>query len=196
MDTFLNTLHDLFPLLGILLLVIGIKIDRISYIIVALWVSLIALLLHYQTAGGEILGSYFGYKNAAIYSLNLLVLITTLICLYLNLPIKQRKKLHILSIVVSVCLIIGCLLLMINLWINAVFIENKRPGTPILQVATFSSLPYCSYRYVFYKITVDGKIGYLCPDHYGLVPSVGTLDATPDFILQHLGNDIKESQHK
>ena len=196
MDIFLNILHDLFPLLSIILLVIGLKIDRISYIIVALWVSLIALLLHYQAAGGEILGNYFGYKNAAIYTLNLLVLISTLVCLFLNLPVKQRKNLRPLSIGISLCIIIGSLLLMINLWFNAVFIENKRPGTPILQVATFTSLPYCSYRYVFYKVTTDGKVGYLCPVHYGLIPSTGQLDSMPSFLLQHLGNGRKEPQHK
>ena len=196
MDTFLTILHNLFPLLGIILLVIGLKIDRISYIIVALWVSLIALILHYQSADGEILGNYFGYKNAAIYTLNLLVIIASLIYLFLNLPLKQRKKLRPLSICISLCLIIGSLLLMINLWINAVFIENKRPGTPILQVATFSSLPYCSYRYVFYKVTTDGKVGYLCPVHYGLIPSTGQLESMPSFLLQHMGNGSKEQQHK
>jgi outer membrane protein len=35
----------------------------------------------------EILGSYFGYKNAAIYGLNLIVMIVTIICLFLNVPL-------------------------------------------------------------------------------------------------------------
>ena len=196
MNTLSNTLHDLLPFLSAILLVIGIKIERFNYIIAALWLSLIALILHYQTAGGEILGSYFGYQNATIYTINLLVLIITLLYLFIKIPILKGNLSRYVTGIVSSCLIVGSVFLLINLWINAYFIESRRPGTPVLQVARFTALDYCSYRYVFYKVGVDGQIGYMCPDHYGVIPSVGHLDSLPDVLLNQLAQRIKKSGHK
>lgn len=196
MNSLSTAIHDLLPLLGVILLVIGIKTDRISYIITALWVSLPGLILHYQTAGGEILGSYFGYKNSGIYTLNLLVLLTTLFYLFLKLSFLQGQLTRYITRFVSTFLIIGSLLLLINLWINAIFIENRQQGTPILQVASFKPLDYCAYRYVFYRVGVDGKISYMCPDHYGIIPSVGHLDVSPDFVLNHLTQQLINAKSK
>jgi hypothetical protein len=62
MDLLSTILHIILPPLAAILLVIGLKKKEINFIIIALWLSLIALMIHYQTAGGEILGSYFNYK--------------------------------------------------------------------------------------------------------------------------------------
>ena len=186
MNTLSDILHDVLPLLGVILLFIGIKLNRINYIVSALWLSLIGFMLHYQTAGGEILGSYFGYKNAAIYSINLLVLITSLLFLFFKLPLLQGRRLRYATGFTSACLVVGSFLLLTNLWINARFIENRRPGTPILQIATFTTLDYCSYHYVFYKVRNDGKISYMCPNYYGIIPSIGQVDISPSLILNHL----------
>lgn len=196
MNTLSNALHYALPLIGTILLVMGIKTHRINYVIASLWLSLISIVLHYQMAGGEILGSYFGYQNAAIYTLNLLVLIITLLYLFFKVTMFQGKLSRYISGVVSISLIVGSLLLLINLWINARFIENRRLGTPVLQVATFSPLKYCTYHYVFYKIGMDGKINYMCPNHYGIIPSVGHVDVLPDVILNQLAQHIKGSPNK
>jgi len=191
MNTLFNLLHDWLPLLAIVLLIIGIKKERVNYFISALWLSVIALLLHYQTAGGEILGTYFNYTNAAIYTLNLLVLITTLLALFYKLPLFEGKLIGYVKAVISGVLILSSLVLGVNLWMNAYFIEHRNPGTPLMQVATFTKLPYCRYSYVFYKVDTAGKIGYLCPNYYGLIPSIGTLDVSPQFLLNQLGQDLK-----
>lgn len=196
MNTLSNALHYALPLIGTILLVMGIKTHRINYVIASLWLSLISIVLHYQMAGGEILGSYFGYQNATIYTLNLLVLIITLLYLFFKVTMFQGKLSRYISGVVSISLIVGSLLLLINLWINARFIENRRLGTPVLQVATFSPLKYCTYHYVFYKIGMDGKINYMCPNHYGIIPSVGHVDVLPDVILNQLAQHIKGSPNK
>lgn len=191
MDTLSNLLHIFLPLLGMALLLVGIITERLNYTIAALWISFIALLLHYQTAGGEILGTYFGYKNATIYTVNLLVLIISLICLFFKHPSLQKKTIRYITGFVSACLIVGSILLLINLWMNAYFIENRRPGTPIMQVATFLPLDYCTYRYVFYKVGTDGSINYLCPNYYGIIPSIGHLEVSPEFLLNHLTKQLK-----
>ena len=186
MEILSNILHDVLPLLSALLLIIGLKAERKSYLIAALWLSLIALLLHYETAGGEILGSYFGYRNAAIYSVNLIVLITSLIILLYHLPQFHKKASRPFAGFISAAIIVGALLLLANLWINASFLENRRPDTIIMQVTTFKPLNYCKYRYVFYRINRNGKIGFLCPNHFGILPSIGQLEVAPNFILSHL----------
>jgi len=191
MDTLSNILHVSLPLLGIVLLVTGIVMRRTNCIKGALWISLIALLLHYQTAGGEILGTYFGYKNAAIYSINLIVLIITLLYLFFHLPIFQKKPGRYATGLISAFLVVGGILLLINLWMNACFIENRRAGTPIMQVTTFAPIDYCTHQYVFYKVGLDGHINYMCPNHYGIIPSIGKLEISPEFLLNYLTRQLK-----
>lgn len=191
MDMLSTILHCALPPLAAILLIIGMKKGEINFIITALWLSLIALILHYQTAGGEILGSYFNYKNAAIYSLNIIVLITTLFCLFLQHDQLQGSRIRYFTGFISAFFVAGSILLLINLWINAYFIENRSPNTPIIQVATFTALPYCNHRYLFYKISQDGSIKYLCPNYYGMIPSLGTIEISPDFLLNHLAQQVK-----
>lgn len=71
------------------------------------------------------------------------------------------------------------------------FIENKMAGTPIIQVALINKPDYCSSKYVFYKVNLDSSIMYLCPNYYGLIPSVGSLAVGPDFIAAQLPLSIK-----
>ena len=54
-------IHYLLPLAALISLIWGLSKKAIYYIIAALWLSLIALILHYQHSGGAILGSYFDY---------------------------------------------------------------------------------------------------------------------------------------
>ena len=191
-----GSLYYLMLMASGIFLILGIKKDRINYIISALWLSVIALLLHYQAAGGEILGSYFGYKNAAIYGLNLIVMVITIICLFLKVPLFQNKNIRIITTLVAIIISLGSLILIINLSINAFFIENRRFGTPILQVATFKKNDYCGYRYIFYKVTTDGKINYMCPDHYLIFPSVGELNTSPEYVLKNLLQDLQSKNVK
>ncbi|CDZ78339.1 hypothetical protein BN59_02649 [Legionella massiliensis] len=188
----LESIHLLFPLLGALILFFGLKLQRKNYIVVALWLSLIALILHYRASGGEILGSYFNYMHASIYSINLIVLISAIICLLLtSIHEIQSKFIRYASGFLSAGLITGGALLLINLWVNAVFVENRLAGTPILQVATFNKQPYCSYKYVFYKVDPDSVVQFMCPNHYGLLPSVGQLRTAPSFIMKQLPTQLQ-----
>lgn len=196
MDMLSTILHIILPPLAAILLVIGLMKKEINFIIIALWLSLIALMIHYQTAGGEILGSYFNYKNAAIYSLNIVVLISTVFCLFLQHHQLQGPRIRYFTGFISAFFVAGSVLLLINLWVNAYFIENRSPNTPIIQVATFTALPYCSYRYLFYKIGKDGTINYMCPNYYGMIPSLGTIEISPDFLLNHLAQQIKTKKNE
>lgn len=172
--------QSIFPIVGLIVLVIGIKKKAIYHVISALWLSLIALIILFQSSGGEILGDYFNYLNAAIYSLNLIVLFVAISQVFKHLSIDNYFK--YLAGFFNAFIAVASLLLIINMWTNAYFIENRLPGTPIMQVALFTAPEYCSYRYVFYKIAPDGAVHYLCPNHYGLIPSSGKLDVSPDFI--------------
>jgi hypothetical protein len=180
-----QVIHCFFPIIALFLLIIGIKNNAIHYIISSLWLSIIALALHFQASGGQILGSYFNYTNATIYTLNLLVLFIALLRVIIHLRINHYL-LRFFSSLFSASIVIGILLVLTNLWINALFIENRLKGTPVMQVALFNKPDYCGYRYVFYKVALDGSVHYLCPEHYGLIPSTGRLSVNPDFIAsQH-----------
>ncbi|CEG56948.1 hypothetical protein [Legionella fallonii] len=174
-------IHCLFPLIALVFLIIGIKRNTIYYVISSLWLSLIALIIHYQSSGSQILGSYFNYTNAAIYTLNLITLFIALIRVISHLSNNSIAFKYISSLMQSF-IAIGCLLVITNLWINAYFIENRMDGTPIMQVALLKKADYCNYKYIFYKVTTNGTIVYLCPNFYGFIPSIGHLSISPDFI--------------
>jgi|GEM_PF-2479492 len=185
MNTLATVIHFLFPLIAFVLLIIGLSSNAIYYVISALWLSLIALIIHFESSGGQILGDSFNYLNAAVYSVNLFILIVALIRVISHLSLDNDIFRYISSLA-KAFIVIGCFLVITNLWVNAYFIENRMPGTPIMQVATFTKTDYCAYRYVFYKVNVDGSVMYLCPNHYGLIPSVGRLAVSPDFIASQL----------
>ncbi|KTD17216.1 hypothetical protein [Legionella jordanis] len=187
-----DLIHIILPFLALIVLVLGLKFKRSNYILIALWVSLITLLLAYRASGGEILGSYFNYLHASTYSLNLIILLVSF--LYLLLTAVARINHYLIrsvSSLVSAALTIGVVFLLINLWVNAIFIEHRLAGTPILQVATFNKPPYCDYKYVFYKISDNNKVKFMCPNHYGLLPSIGELNAAPTFVIKQLPTEVR-----
>jgi uncharacterized membrane protein len=186
-----QVIHCLFPLIALILLIIGISRKAIYYIISALWLSLIGLVIHFQSSGGEILGTYFNYLNASIYSANLIILFVSLLYVISHLSSDSTLFKYTSSFIQAI-IVIGSLLLLGNLWINAYFIENRMEGTPVLQVALFQKPDYCSYRYIFYKVANDGNVLYLCPNHYGLIPSIGRLAISPDFITTQLTEPSKK----
>ena len=104
----------------------------------------------------------------------------------------DNRLFHYASSLFNALIFIGSLFVIINLWINAFFIENRMPGTPIMQVSLPKQADYCSYRYIFFKVAKDGSVIYLCPNHYGLIPSVGRLTISPDFIATQLSLPIKK----
>lgn len=177
----------LFPLLGLILLITGISIRRVNYVLAALWFALIALLFQYQMAGGEILGSYFNYKNASIYTLNLFILVVALCYSLLKLPVTNNRWLSYMGSLFAAFFVVCAGLLATNLWINACFIENRLAGTAVMQVISFRPIAYCSYRYIFYRVDSSGQISYLCPNYYGLIPKVDQLEVAPDFLATQLG---------
>lgn len=169
----------LFPIAAFLLIAIGIKKQAFHFVTAALWLSLIALMIHFQSSGGQVLGSYFNYLNALTYTLNLLLLVTAFLFIMSHLHVEHPVFKYMSGFTKSLVLI-SALLVLINLWINAFFIENRKTGSPIMQIALMNKLQYCSYRYIFYKIANDGTMYYLCPEHYGLLPSVGPVSISLD----------------
>lgn len=181
----------LFPLVALILLIIGIKQKSIYYVISSLWLSLIAVIIHFESSGRQILGDYFNYANAAIYSLNLMILFISLTRIISHLSFTNSIFKYVSSLLNSF-IVIGCLLVITNIWINAYFLHDRMQGTPIMQVALSTKPKYCSYKYIYYKIANDGSVDYLCPDHYGLIASIGRLSISPDFIATQLPAESKK----
>ncbi len=192
MHLFSVIIHCLFPLIAFVFLMIGIKKNAIYYVISSLWLSLIALIIHFQYSGGQIFGSYFNYINAFIYSANLIVLFVSLVLIISHLSINNRMFRYTSSLFKAI-VVIGSVLVIVNLWVNAFFIENRLKGTPVMQVALFEKASYCSYRYIFFKVSTDGSVSYLCPNHYGLIPAIGKLKDNPNFITSQLSLTTKKA---
>lgn len=192
MTNLLEATYTLFPVLGVITLLYGITSQSKNYVIATLWFSLIGFFLSYQSSGGEILGTYFNYFHAAIYTLNLIILLSAIIYL-LTTSIDEipSKFLRLSGGLLSAGLVTGSGLLLTNLWMNAFFIEDRQAGTPVLQVATFNKQAYCNYKYVFYKISAENKLMYMCPNHYGLVPSIGQLQHAPTFLVRQLPSQLQ-----
>jgi hypothetical protein len=183
----MDIINTLFPVVSFFLLFAGKTTRHKNLIVIALWLSLIAIVLQYQTSGGEILGSYFNYYHTSIYTLTIIVLLICLIdVLFSFAKVAVNKSVKYLTAFIAAFSSISVILLLVNLWVNAQFIEDRLPGTPVLQVATFKKLDYCSYSYVFYKVSQHGKMSYLCPNYYGLLPAVGHLKLAPDYVIRQL----------
>ncbi|MCW8407603.1 type I secretion system protein LssZ [Legionella sp. PATHC035] len=191
MYTLGKLIQALFPLIALVLFIIGIKRNAIYYVISSLWLSLIAVLIHFQFSGNQIFGTYFNYFNAGIYSFNFFILLLALIQVMSHLS-AARPALRYTYAFISSLMVVGAFIVISNLWINAFFIENKLEGTPIMQVALFQKPDYCGNKYVFYKIDQDSTVTYLCPNYYGLLPSIGHLATSPDFITTQLSLPVKK----
>lgn len=186
MSTITNVMHYVFPLLALLLLILGLVKKRSIYILTSLWLAFIALLLAYRHAGGEILGAYFDYKRASLYTLTLFILLVDLFyigVLYLK---SMNQLLRTVGGFLFACLAAGSTLLITNVWINARFIENRLPNTAVMQVVTFTPPVYCLNRHIFYTINSQGKVNYLCPNHYGFIAKTGELEVVPEFIVRQM----------
>lgn len=186
-----NIIHYLLPLAALLSLIWGLSKKTIYYIISALWLSLIALILHYQHSRGVIFGTYFDYTNTTLYSLSLIILSTSLIYIIEQLA-NSYAVIKSISLLAQTIIALISLVMIFNLSINAYFIGNRLEGTPIIQVALMQKPSYCDYKYIFYKITKEGSADYLCPDYYGLLPKIGHLDMSPDFITRQLSAPSKK----
>jgi predicted neutral ceramidase superfamily lipid hydrolase len=192
-----DIVHALIPLATLLLLVVGIKKQIKNYVVVALWISVISIALQYQAAGGEILGSYFNYKQGLLYAITMLLLWVCLVYLLWGYGKESKSSIgRALTGLVVAASTTGVLLLLANLWINAQFIENKWPGSPLLQVATFTKPDYCHFRYIFYSVNKNGEMMYMCPNYYGLIPSVGNIESVPDYVLKQLPTELQAKYKK
>ncbi|QDQ39023.1 type I secretion system protein LssZ [Legionella geestiana] len=186
MQTF-TAIQYLAPVLSALLLFMGFRKRRVNLVLAALWISLLALMLQYKLMGRAILGAHFDYANAVPYSLNLIIVVAAIVYLLFSSPRFHAYKLvRIVSILFALLLFSASTILLINLWVNARFMESRLDGTPVVQVGTFNKPDWCAYDYVFYIVDTKGRIRYLCPNHYGLLPSTGILEAAPDFLVGQL----------
>ena len=193
MYIFAKVIHCIFPLIALVFLIIGIKRNAIYYVISSLWLSLISLVIHYQSSGGQILGSYFNFINATIYSINLIILFIALIRVISHLS-NDNPFFKYTSSLIQAFIVMGSVLVITNLWINAYFIENRMDGTPVMQVELLKKSDFCNYKHIFYKVATDGSVIYLCPNHYGLIPSIGRLAISPDFIATQLSIPYKKQK--
>lgn len=183
----MDFIHLLFPLVSLAALCIALATTKKNFLTIALSLSLAGIILDYQSANGEMLGNYFNYKNALIFTINGLVFLSAFVALVLNLVSKATSLLiRYINGLISAFIAVGLFIFFINIWINAYFIQNRMAGTPILQVGTFKTLDYCNYPYIFYKISEQEKINYLCPRYYGLFPATGELKTIPDYLIKQL----------
>lgn len=180
-------MHILFPLINLSILLTGIITRRSRWLVAALWLSLVAVIWQYQSAQGEILGSYFDYKESFLYSVSLLVLLTGIVYLLWGYAREMDSNwIRPLFGLVVAASATAVMLLLTNLWINARFIENRMPDSPVLQIGSFQKPDYCHFQYLFYTVSKEGELSYLCPNYYGLLPSVGTVQTMPDYVLKLL----------
>jgi hypothetical protein len=179
----------LLPVICFITLILAIKQSHINYALTALWLSLIAVILNYQLAGDEIIGDYFNIFNATIYTVNLLLFVfSTLYVLHLLNSTLEKKLTKILMPILSLFLVIGCGIVLTNLWINARFLHFRHPKTPIIKVDNLNSPTHCNYKYVFLKINNDAKVNYLCPNGHGIIAATGELPTTPKLVKSLIGD--------
>lgn len=186
MNIVLIVINYLLPLFALTLLFIGLWKQLKRFVFTALLISLLAIVLQYEIAGGELLGTYFNYHNAVIYTLSFIILLTALSYLFIKNKRLQGKYIRYPAGILLVILIGASFIILINIWINASFIANKLPGTSIIQVATFHELNHCKNNYIFYKVDSTGKLLYLCPNHYGLIAKTGIVSARPELIIRQM----------
>ena len=186
-----SIIHYLLPIAALFSLIWGLKKTAIYYVISALWLSFIALLLHYQHSGGQVLGTYFDLTNSLLYTLDLIILATSVICIIEHLS-KTSLNIKFIPLVLQLFIALASIIMIFNLGINAYFLTDRLNGTPIIQVALMDKPDYCGYKYIFYKIDKNGSTDYLCPNYYGLIPKIGHLEDNPEFIARQLSLPSKK----
>lgn len=186
MYSFFYLVYLILPIIALVFLLIGMLKKHSPFITIAVWISLLGLLLHYQISGGEILGHYFNYLHAGIYSFNLLIFLIAIMKL-LNMNSPENYYLKLSNNFLKAFIVVGLFIILTNLWINAYFIENRKEGTAIIQVAGLKKYNPCnSSNIAYYKIDKKGNIMYLCPHQYGLFPEIGKLEKVPPIIARQL----------
>ncbi len=189
MYSLFHLVYLILPVIAALFLVFGIKKKQNSIISMAVWISLLGLLLHYHISGGEILGHYFNYLHASIYTFNILVFLIAIIILLSNKEVESYL-LKLSSNLLKAFIVVGVMIILTNLWINAYFIENRKAGTPIIQIAGMKKFNPCkSSNIAYYKVDKQGNIMYLCPSQFGLFPAIDKLDKVPAMIAKQLPAD-------
>lgn len=187
MMSMLEYLDIAFSFLNLLCLVFGWVKNKMAMLMTALWLSLAQLILLYYYSGQEILGSYFSYQRAGLYALDMLIFFIVLFLFHIKAKTRLlQRRLWRASQFGLVGLAFGITMLLGNLGVNAWFLHNRAPQSPVLQVANMQSLRYCDYSYVYYKIDTNQHVQYLCPNGFGLIASTGTLSELPDFFKVYL----------
>ena len=164
----------------------GIFRKKMTFVLVALMAAISSIIIHYMQAGGEIFGNYFDYTNAAIYTLNFIVLLFALIFIMSNEQWHKRKYLKYPAFLILFLLWIAALIIIANVWTNAFFIHNKQYQTKVIEVAFFEDIAYCNKRIVFFKINPKDEIEFLCPNHYHIMAKRGQLTNVPKLIKDQL----------
>jgi hypothetical protein len=187
----------LLPVACLAFLIAAFRRENINLSLIALWISLITVMLQYQLAGDEIIGTYFDYFNAAIYTINILLLIISALYLFYLIGMTTKSKLKInMMRLVSLLLVLGCGVLLTNLWMNAVFISSRYPKTPIMQVVMLKKPAYCNHHYVLIKINKNAVTEYLCPNGRWLIPTTGIAKPAPKYIAPNLSPVLRDELAK
>jgi hypothetical protein len=186
MSVITSSIHYFLPFFSFILLVFGLMRNRLRFVLAALIVAIVSIIIQYQLAGDELFGTYFDYSHAALYSLNFIVVIVSLLFIA-----KREKGFHKPYARYPVALffsliIIASLLITTNVWINAYFIQDKLPKTTIVTVGRFVKTEYCSNSYTLYKINRNKQVQYLCPNNYGLIAGIGQLDIIPEELMKQM----------
>lgn len=188
-----------FPLLSLASLLLAFVKKQMNYALISLWISVIAVAVNYQLAGGEIFSPYFGVSQAIPYSANIVVfMISTVFMLYCIKDFLLKKRQRVFIDGLAVFLIAGVIIILINLWTNAWFIESRFPKTPLMEVATYNKPFQCEHAFVILKINKKAKINYLCPNDKGIFAAIKTYDKPiPEFISNKIPSSIlKELQQE
>lgn len=181
------TLHVAAPCTALGLLTVGVKTKRYSMMLAALWLCFLALFFHHKIAGYHLWGEYFDYRNTASYTLSIAVLLVSSLYLHRRTFNGPDRLLRYMSDGITAILWLIGIILVINLWINAYFVETALQGTSIIRVTNDRALSPCAKKSVYYKVGLDGNISYLCPSQRGLIPTIVHLDKVPDHIVGQLG---------
>lgn len=186
MHSFFYLIYLILPIIAAVFLIVGLMKKQNAVISIAVWISLLGLLFHYQISGGEILGHYFNFLTAGIYSFNLLVLLIGIFNLFTSEP-SDNFMLKLGTSFLKAFILIGLLVILTNLWINAYFIENRKAHTAIIQVAGMEKYNPCkTSKIAYYKMDKAGNIKYLCPNQYGVFPGIGKLEKIPPVLAKQL----------
>ncbi len=182
----INILTYFLPFLALSLLFFGLIKSKTRYVVLSFVIALITIASTYEIAGGELFGDYFYFTNAALYTLCFIVVVLSLLYIFAKETTQFKAIVRIPMLLIFVALIIGCFIICINVWINAFFIKDRLEDTPVIEVGYFNEVAHCANPYVYYQLTKQHKIEYLCPNYMFFIAKTGQLDVVPSEILKQL----------